>query len=283
MKCERMEINMNEKIKKIAVYIGLCILALAFLFPLFWAAITAVRNPAELGQFPMSIIPKEIHLENFVTAWTAQPFTKYLCNSLIVTVLAVIGMVFSSAVVAYGFARFDFKGKSFLFVLMLSTMMIPWDVLVIPLYMEYNAFGWLDTLKPLIVPAWFGGAFYIYLMIQFLRGIPVDFEESAFLDGANHWQIFTKIFLPLMKPQLALAAVMYMIVVWNDYLGPLVYISDSDKFTLPIGLSLFKGAYTTDYTSIMAITVLMTLPTIIAFFVGQKHILNNNVSSGIKG
>ena len=166
---------------------------------------------------------------------------------------------------------------------MLSTMMIPWDVLVIPLYMEYNAFHWLDTLKPLIVPAWFGGAFYIFLMRQFLRGIPRDFEESAIIDGANYRQIFTRIFLPLMKPQLALSAIMYMIVVWNDYLGPLVYISDSEKFTLPIGLSLFKGAYTTDYTSIMAITVLMTLPTMIAFFLGQKQILNSNVSAGIKG
>lgn len=132
-------------------------------------------------------------------------------------------------------------------------------------------------------PAWFGGAFYIFLMRQFLRGIPRDFEESAIIDGANYRQIFTRIFLPLMKPQLALSAIMYMIVVWNDYLGPLVYISDSEKFTLPIGLSLFKGAYTTDYTSIMAITVLMTLPTMIAFFLGQKQILNSNVSAGIKG
>lgn len=268
---------------KIAVYLSLSILALAFLFPLFWAAMTALRNPAELGKLPMSFFPQELHWENFKEAWQAQPFTKYLFNSVIVTVLAVAGMVLSSSVVAFGFARFQFKGKSVLFLLMLSTMMIPWDVLVIPLYMEFNALRWLDSLKPLIIPAWFGGAFYIYMMIQFLRGIPKDFEESAIIDGAGYGQIFTRIFLPLMKPQLALASIMYMIVVWNDYMGPLVYISDSDKFTLPIGLSLFKGAYTTDYTSIMAITVLMTLPTIAAFFLGQKHILNNNISSGVKG
>ena len=274
---------METKIKKTGVYVILILLAVVFLFPLIWALLTAVRNPAELGQYPIRFIPSEFHLENFKEAWNAQPFTRYLINSLAVTVLAVIGMTLSSALVAYGFARFDFKGKGFFFILMLSTMMIPWDVLVIPLYMEYNAFHWLDTLKPLIVPAGFGGAFYIFLMRQFLRGIPRDFEESAIIDGANYRQIFTRIFLPLMKPQLALSAIMYMIVVWNDYLGPLVYISDSDKFTLPIGLSLFKGAYTTDYTSIMAITVLMTLPTMIAFFLGQKQILNSNVSAGIKG
>lgn len=269
--------------KKIFIYAALILLTIAFLFPLFWATVTALRDPAELSQMPMSILPKEIHLENFLEAWNAQPFTKYLFNSLFVTTFAVIGMVFSSSIVAYGFARFEFKGKKVLFMLMLSTMMIPWDVLVIPLYMQYNAFGWLDTFKPLIIPAWFGGAFYIYLLVQFLRGIPRDFEESAVIDGANHWQIFTRIFIPLMKPQMFLAGIMYMIVVWNDYLGPLVYISDSDKFTLPIGLSLFKGAYTVDYTSIMAIAVLMTVPTMIVFFLGQKQILNNDAASGIKG
>lgn len=176
---------MKSRKKSIFIYILLTVLVILFLFPLFWALITAVRDPAELSQSPMSILPREIHLENFVEAWTAQPFTKYLMNSLFVTVFAVIGMVLSSAVVAYGFARFEFKGKKFFFMLMLSTMMIPWDVLVIPLYMQYNAFGWLDTFKPLIIPAWFGGAFYIYLMVQFLRGIPRDFEESAIIDGAN--------------------------------------------------------------------------------------------------
>lgn len=274
---------MKLKASKIIIYGILIVLSIAFLFPLFWAIITAVKSPAELAQYPPTFFPKEIHLENFAKAWNAQPFTKYLINSIIVTVLAVIGMTFSSAVVAYGFARYEFKGKNFLFALLLSTMMVPWDVLVIPLYMQYNYFGWLDSLKPLIIPAFFGGAFYIFLMRQFLKSIPRDFEEAAIIDGATHIQIFTKIFLPLMKPQLVLSAIMYMIVVWNDYLGPLVYISDSDKFTLPIGLSLFKGAYTTDFTSIMAITVIMTIPTLIVFFIGQKHILNNNIQSGIKG
>lgn len=274
---------MRTTSKTIGIYAILVVLSLAFIFPLLWAFLTAIKDPADLSQYPPTLFSEKLHFDNFVSAWTAQPFTKYLMNSVIVTALSVFGMTFSSAIVAFGFARYEFKGKGFLFMLLLSTMMVPWDVLVIPLYMQYNVFGWLDTLKPLIVPTFFGGAFYIFLMRQFLRGIPKDFEESAILDGASHWQIFTRIFIPLLKPQLALSAIMYMIVVWNDYLGPLVYISNSDKFTLPIGLSLFKGAYTTDFTSIMAITVLMTLPTIIAFFIGQKHILNINISSGVKG
>ena len=274
---------MRIKWGTVCTYALLIILSIAFLFPLYWALNTAVKSPAESNAYPPTMIAREIHLENFVTAWQSQPFGRYFMNSVIVTSLAVVGMTFSSAVVAYGFARFEFKGREFLFLLVLSTMMIPWDVLVIPLYMQYNFFGWLDTLKPLIVPAYFGGAFYIFLMRQFLRGIPADMTESALIDGANHWQIFVKIFLPILRPQLALTAIMYMMVVWNDYLGPLVYISDFNKFTWPIGLSLFKGAYTTDYTSLMAITVVMTIPTIIAFFLGQKQILDMNVTAGLKG
>lgn len=268
---------------KLINYLVLILLSVAFLFPLYWALITAVKSPAEANATPPTLFPRELRPENFVTAWSAQPFTRYLVNSVIVTSLAVLGMTFSSALVAYGFARFEFKGKHVLFMLLLSTMMIPWDVLVIPLYMQYNVFGWLDTLKPLIVPSFFGIPFYIFLMRQFLRGIPRDFEESAILDGANHFTIFVRIFVPLLKPQMVLSAIMYMMVVWNDFLGPLVYISNSEKFTLPIGLSLFKGAYTTDYTSIMAITVIMTIPVVIAFFIGQKHILGVNLSAGIKG
>jgi multiple sugar transport system permease protein len=274
---------MSTRRNTIVIYALLIVLSVAFLFPLYWALITAVKTPAEAGQYPPTMIPYAFHFENFVTAWTAQPFSRYLINSMIVTTLATLGMTFSSACVAYGFARFEYRGKGFLFLLLLSTMMIPWDVLVIPLYMQFSKFGWLDTLKPLIIPSFFGIPFYIFLMRQFLRGIPLDFEESALLDGANHWQIFARIFLPLLKPQMALSAIMYMMIVWNDFLGPLVYISNSDKFTLPIGLSLFKGAFTTDYTSIMAITVIMTIPIIIAFFIGQKHILNVHISSGIKG
>jgi len=268
---------------RIVRYSLLFLLSAAFLFPLYWALITAFKSPAEANATPPTLFPAEFHPENFATAWTAQPFTRYLVNSVIVTTLAVIGMTLSSALVAYGFARFEFRGKNILFMLLLSTMMIPWDVLVIPLYMQFNAFGWLDTLKPLYVPAFFGIPFYIFLMRQFLRGIPRDFEESAILDGAGHLTIFVRIFIPLLKPQMVLSAIMYMMVVWNDYLGPLVYISNSEKFTLPIGLSLFKGAYTTDYTSLMAITVIMTVPVVIAFFFGQKHILGVNLSAGIKG
>lgn len=274
---------MKKKISNMLLYLILIGLSIMFLFPFFWAFVTALKSPAEIFAYPPSFFPKEACWGNFTEAWQAQPFTRYLANSLIVTFFSVIGTTFSSAVAAYGFARFEFKGKNVLFIILLSTMMIPWEVLVIPLYMEYNFFGWLDTLKPLIIPAFFGGPFYIFLMKQFLRSIPKDFEESAIIDGANYWQIFTRIFLPLLKPQLVLSGIMYMIIVWNDYLGPLVYISNSEKFTLPIGLSLYKGAYTTNFSAIMAITVIMTIPVIIAFFLGQKHILGNNISSGIKG
>lgn len=258
------------------------LLALLFLFPLYWAVITMFKSDAEVLQSPPTFFVVKPILKNIVDAWTAQPFTSYFLNSLFVTVLAVVGAVISTSFIAYGFARFDFKFKNFLFGLMLATMMIPWDVLVIPLYKQYSFLGWIDTYLPLIVPSFLGVAFYIFLMVQFLRGIPRDFNEAAQIEGLNEFQIFYKIFLPIMRPQLVLIAILHTITVWNDYLGPLVYLNSPNKFTLAIGLSLFSGAYTNDIQSIMTISVIMVIPPLLLFISMQKYILGNNISTGFK-
>lgn len=275
---------LNRKIKwqRVLLYIVLISIAILLFFPLYWSFVSAFKGKAELAKYPPTLFPHSFDWENLSRAWHLQPFTLYFFNSVIITIVSVFGMVFSSAIIAYGFARFRFKGKNVMFALLLATMMIPWDVLVIPLYMEYSWAGWIDTWLPLIVPSFFGGGYYIFLLRQFLRTIPKDFEEAAVLEGANQWQVFTKIFLPLMKPQLALIAVLHTIVVWNDYLGPLVYINSQEKFTMAIGLSLFNVGNDRDISSMLMIAVIMSIPTAVAFFTSQKEILNTDMSSGIK-
>ena len=202
--------KMSKK-SKIVIYILLGLVAIYFLAPFIYMLFSAFKTEGEAIAYPPKLLPAEWHFENFINAWKSQPFGTYLWNSILVTVLTTVGQVLSCSLVAYGFARFNFKGKNILFMILLSTMMIPWDVTMIPQYMEFNLFGWINTLKPLIVPAWFGSAYYVFLMRQFLMGIPKDFEEAARIDGANQFQIYWKIFMPIMKPSLILVGVLNML------------------------------------------------------------------------
>ncbi|MEH7107432.1 MULTISPECIES: carbohydrate ABC transporter permease [Bacillaceae] len=273
----------KSRIEKAFVYILLIFVSLLFLAPLFWMVTTSLKGPEELYQFPPKWIPAKFHFENFKEAWLSQPFTQFLTNSLTVTIMATLGQIVSSSLVAYGFARFQFKGRDFLFILLLATMMIPWEVTMIPLYMEFNWLGWLNTLKPLIVPAWFGAPFFIFLLRQFIMGIPKELDEAAKIDGANSFQIFYKIYLPLMKPALILVGVFSFLNCWNDYLGPLVFLNDQSKYTLTLGLAQFRGMFGVNMEGIMAITFLISIPPLIIFFAAQRYIMEDVSKSGIKG
>jgi multiple sugar transport system permease protein len=266
---------------KIIVYSILVLFSLYFLFPFIWAFITAIKSEAEVFSFPPKFVPDVPLLSNFIDAWNSQPFGTYFKNSVIVTVLTTIGQLISCSLVAYGFARYDFKYKNILFMLLLSTMMIPWDVTMIPLYMEFNMFGWINTLKPLIVPAFFGSAYNIFLLRQFLMNIPKDLENAARIDGANEFQIFYKIFLPIMKAPLTLIAVLNIILVWNDYLGPLIYLNDQSKYTMALGLASFQGVHELQIIPIMAMTLVMIIPPVIVFAFAQKYIVEG-ISGSIK-
>ena len=214
--------KMSKK-SKVILYILLTIVAVYFLAPFVYMLLTTFKTEGEAIAYPPSFFPKDWHFENYAEAWSSQPFGTYFLNSVLVTVLTTAGTILSSSLVAYGFARFRFRGKNILFMILLATMMIPWDVTMIPQYMEFNLFGWINTLLPLIVPTWFGSAYYVFLMRQFLMGIPKDYEEAARLDGANAFQIYWKIFMPILKPCLIMVGVLNMLTVWNDYLGPLIF------------------------------------------------------------
>ena len=268
-----------SKVSKTVIYILLGLVAIYFLSPFIYMLFSAFKTEAEAIAFPPKLFPLEWRFQNFADAWNSQPFGRYFLNSVLVTVGTTIGQVLSCSLVAYGFARFNFKGKNVLFMILLSTMMIPWDVTMIPQYMEFNMFGWINTLKPLIVPAWFGSAYYIFLMRQFLMGIPKDFEEAARIDGANSFQIYWKIFMPILRPSLILVGVLNMITAWNDYLGPLIFLQDRSKYTLALGLAQFKGVHTMQIIPMLCITIIMIVPPIIIFIIAQKYIVEGTSGS----
>lgn len=269
--------------KKWLVYSLLILFSLLFLAPFYWMVITALKPPEEVVTYPPQWFPSKLNWSNFVEGWQKQPFTTYLINSTIVTLLATLGALISSSLVAYGFARFRFRGREFLFMVLLATMMIPWEVTMIPLYMEFNWLGWINTLKPLIVPAWFGAPFYIFLLRQFILTIPRELDDAARIDGASSFQIYFRIILPLCTPALILVAVFQMLACWNDYLGPLIFLNDMSTYTLTLGLGQFMGARdAVDTSSLMAVTVLISLPPMLIFFFAQRYIVENLTGAGLK-
>lgn len=272
--------KISLKTKYIITFLS-SILVIYFIFPFLWMILSSLKTEMDVFSYPPKIFPDKFNFNNFVIAWRSQPFSKFMINSLIITVFTTVGQVISGSLAAYAFARFKFKGDKLLFSIMLATMMLPWDVTVIPQYMQFNLFGWINTLKPLIVPALFGSAYYIYLLRQFLESVPKDFAEAAKIDGANEFQIYSRIYLPIMKPSIILVAVLNMIVVWNDYLGPLVFTNSQDKYTLAVGLAQFKGLHSDAIIPTMCISILMCIPPIIVFFVAQKDIIEG-ISGGVK-
>lgn len=270
-----------SKKNKLLTYFCLILFSVYFMAPFLWMLITALKSPSEVNSYPPTIVPRAFQWQNFVEAWQSQPFGRYLWNSTVVTVLTTIGQVLSCSLIAFGFARYDFKFKNFFFMLLLASMMLPWDVTMIPLYMQFNMMGWINTLKPLIVPSFFGSPYYIFLLRQFLMNIPTDIENAARIDGANDFQIYYKIFLPIMRAPLFLISILNMLAVWNDYLGPLIFLQDRTKYTLALGLASFKGVHDTNIIPIMCITLLMIIPPVLAFLFAQKYIIEG-ISGAVK-
>ena len=219
---------------------------------------------------------------NYERAFLSVPFWKYVINSLLLVGLTMGGALFSSAFVAYAFARLNWPGRSFAFVLLLSTMMLPSQVTMIPSFMIWKTLGWYNTLNPMWVPAWFGTAFFIFLMVQHMRTIPRELEEAARLDGLNALQTWYYIILPQVKPTLAAIAIMTFMGAWNEFMGPLIYLRDQDKFPLSLGLFGMRIDQTADWTMIMAGNMLMTLPVIIIFFLFQRYFIQGMTMSGMK-
>jgi len=259
--------------------------SLLMLYPLLWMVASAFK-PESVIFTDLSIIPPSLDLKNFRDGWTALqvPFTRFYWNSFVVAVLVVIGNLLSCSLTAYAFARLEFKGKSVLFALMLGTLMLPYHVTLIPQYVLFLNLGWVDTFLPLVVPKFLAAdAFFIFLMVQFFRGIPRELDEAAQMDGCSPWRIYRKIIMPLSLPVLATAGIFSFLWTWNDFFGPLIYLNDSANYTVPLALRSFVDATgTSAWGQLFAMSVLAILPIFLIFLVFQRLIIEGVAMSGMK-
>ena len=259
--------------------------AVAVLIPFWWMVRTSLMSMGEIFLQPVRWIPSPPLWHNYVDAWNAGPFTRYTLNSITVTLLAMTGTVVSSSLTAFGFSRLRAPGRDFLFVLILSTLMLPGIVTLVPTYLGFRWLGWLDTYMPLIVPYWFGGgAFYIFLLRQFFMTIPRDLDEAATIDGCGYFGIYRRIIVPLTVPGHATVAIFAFYAHWNEFFTPLIYLSSFEKYTLPVGLRFFQGAYNiVQWHWLMAVSLVAMLPCLVIFLLVQRYFIQGVVLTGIKG
>lgn len=274
----------KENVKRTFVTLLLIAGSTLILMPLWWMISTSLKSPAEIAQYPPTFMPEKFNFSNYIEAWQTAPFTRWAMNTAFIAAIGTIGSVLVNSLVAYAFAKINFKGRNALFVIVLSTMLIPGFVTMVPQYILFSKLGWVNTYLPLIVPAFLGSAFFIFLLRQFMMGIPNELIEAAVLDGAGHLQIWWHVMLPLTKPALITVAIFSFNGAWNDLLGPLLYINDESMYTLQIGLQTFKGTVQTQWHYLMAMSVTVLLPVILLFFFFQRYFIEgSNISSGTKG
>jgi len=259
--------------------------ALIFMVPLIWMLSTALKEPKQVFIFPPQWIPDPIMWENFARGWNDfLQFNRFLLNSILITSNNIIGNLVSCCLAAFAFARLRARGRGFFFVLVLGTMLLPAEVTIIPQYVLFTKLGWNNTWLPLMVPSWFGWAFFIFLLRQFFMGIPRELDEAARLDGASSWRILWSIILPLSKPALATVVIFAFIGNWNNFLYPLIYIRSTEMQVLAVGLNMFRGAYgNTNYNYMMAVALLVLMPVLLVFFFGQRLFVRGIALTGIKG
>ena len=276
--------SVNRQTKKILSYVLMTVIGIILIIPLLWMVFTSLKPMEEIVRYTPTFFPEKIVWENYLDTIAAFPFWRYARNTLFITVLVVIGNVLSNSFIAYGFAKLDFPGKKLMFALVLSTMMIPGFVTMIPQYVLFSKIGWVGTYFPLIVPSFFGNAFNIFLMRQFYLSINNELIEAAEIDGANHLYIWSHLMLPLTKPALITIAINSFNAAWNDFLGPLLYIQDQEKYTLQIGLQVFQNQATTQWNYLMAGATLVLIPTILLFFFAQRYFIEGmDLTGGSKG
>jgi ABC-type glycerol-3-phosphate transport system permease component len=271
-------------ITKFVVYVLLILGSLFVMLPFFWMLSTSLKRPGTEFMFPIEWIPRPPRWGNYPLAWTRLPFNTWLVNTVIITLFSIIGHLISSAVVAFGFARIQFPGRDLLFLLVLATLMLPYPSVIIPLFILFKNLGWIDTFRPLIIPTFFAtDAFYVFVLRQFFRTIPTEMDDAARVDGCSTFGIFRHIALPLIQPALGIILVFSFMHHWNDFLGPLIYLSSTDKFTLAIGLRYFQGQYRVEWTLLMASSIIVLLPCIVLFFIAQRYYIQGIVITGLKG
>jgi multiple sugar transport system permease protein len=275
----------QKHLPTVARHTVLVLVSILFMFPFYWMVITAFKENTKVFTYPIEWWPNPLRWENFSDAinYTGFPFFLYLRNSTFYSAGVMLGTVISCAAVGYGFARLRFPGRDFLFILTISTLMIPGIVTFIPTFILFKTLGMLGTYAPLILPAFFGNAFFIFMMRQFFQGLPGELVDAARVDGANEFRTFWQIMLPLVRPALLVMAVFTFLWTWHDFFGPLVYLSEQNQYPLSLGLFAFRAQRTTEWSLMMAASTLSTLPLIVVFFFAQRYFLDGIKLTGIKG
>jgi len=271
--------------RSVLKHAALILLCVVMLYPLIWLVVSSFKPNADIFR-DLSIFPSRVTIENYIKGWTAQefPFGQFLLNSAIVSVGAIIGNLVSCSLAAYGFARVRFRGRTLFFALMLGTIMLPFQVVLVPQFVIFKDLGWLNTFLPLIVPKFLAtDAFFIFLMVQFIRALPKEIFEAARIDGAGQFRIYSRITLPLMVPALATTAIFTFIWTWGDFFGPLIYLRAPQIFTSSVALKGFIDAQSTsDYGGMFAMSVVSLVPLFIAFLAGQRYLVRGIATTGIK-
>ncbi len=270
-------------VKNTLIYLTLTTFALFFVIPFLWILSTSLKGNEQIFVIPPQWIPSVFMWDNYAKVFERIPFLLYVKNSVFISLIVITGTVLSSSIVAYSFACLNWPGRNALFVVVLASMMLPMQVTMIPVFVIFKEIGWLNSFKPLTLPAFLGGgAFNIFLLRQFFLSIPRDLLDSARIDGCSEFRIYWNIVLPNAKPALATVSILTFMFTWNDFLGPLIYLSDQAKGTIALGLGMFVGQYVTEWSLLMAASMLMMLPMLIIFFVFQKYFIQGFIMSGLK-
>lgn len=273
-----------QRIGLIVTYGILAVASVICIGPFVWMVLTSLKTNAEALRFPPTIIPEKVVFSNYINGWQRADFALFTKNTFFLAFTCAIGTVFSAAIVGYGFARFKPQGAAIWYLILMSTLMLPAQVTLVPQYLLYSKLGLLDSYWPMIIPACLGGgAFNIFLYRQFFKALPKELDEAACIDGASTFQTFTRIMLPAVKPIAMCVGVMSLVYNWNDFFTPLIYLNTTQKYTISIGLQFLNGEHSTSKIGMMmAVAVITMLPVLIVFFVGQKYFVEGIKISGMK-
>jgi ABC-type glycerol-3-phosphate transport system permease component len=276
--------KLRRRIEMGIVYLALFLLCSIFILPFLITVSDSLKRFHEIYAVPRIWIPKDPQWNNFIDIFRVLPFHLFFINSCIITFFALTGKILSSCIVGYSFARLRWPGRDFLFLVLLSTMMLPQQVTMIPIFLLFNKLGWINTWLPLIVPMWFGvNVFNVFLLRQFFKTIPIDLEDAAKIDGCSYFRILTQIMIPLAKPAVVTLGVLGFVSLWKEFMGPLIYLSDYRLYPIAMGIWMFQTAQSAQPHYVMAASLVSLVPVLILFFSAQRYFVKGIVLSGMKG
>jgi len=274
---------LRKRLLHLLLHIGLLVSGILFIAPFLWMVVTSLKVNAQVFTWPPIWIPNPVQWVNYHDALTFLPFARYFFNSALLCTAVVLGTLISNTLIAYGFSRIDWIGRDVVFVIVLATMMLPFQVTMIPVYIIFRKLGWIGGFLPLTVPSYLGSAYYTFLIRQFFRSIPSELSDAARIDGASEFGIFTRVILPLSKPVLVTVALFSFIFTWNDFLGPLIYLRDERLYTVTLGLQQFQSRYVTPMNQLMAASTVAIIPVIVVFLFAQRWFVEGISITGLGG